>query len=314
MALPRLLCVVGPTASGKSDLALRVAEVLDGEIISADSVQIYRHFDIGSGKPASEDLSRVSHHLISSLEPDEAIDASQYAARARECISSIGNRGKVPVVCGGTFLWVKALIYGLAPAPPGDELIRQRHRERARHAGREALYRELRDVDPDSAERLNPNDLVRVSRALEVFELTGKALSQIQREHGFREPRYDLTLLGIRHAAEQLTERIQRRVATMIDAGWVDEVRDLERRGYRGTRAMASVGYRQVLAALDAGNLDRDVLVRDVTRVTHVYARRQRTWLRDQPVRWLSAEQAASLDARQLHEEFGFTCGAGSAG
>ena len=186
----RLLCVVGPTASGKSALAMRLALELGGEILSADSMQIYRGFDIGTGKPTAAEQARVPHHFVDVAEPFEAWDAAQWAGLASARIAEIRGRGRLPIVCGGTFLWVRALVWGLADAPRADEALRARHRAIAEADGRAALHARLAEVDPVSAARLAANDLVRVSRALEVFELTGKPMSQVQAEHGFREQRW----------------------------------------------------------------------------------------------------------------------------
>src|SRR5258706_1664806 len=159
-----VVVVVGPTASGKTDLALAIAETHGGEIVGADSVQVYRHFDIGSSKPTLEERSRVPHHLVDVVDPSEPMDAASYADRASLAIAGVIQRGKLPIVCGGTFLWIRALLYGLAGAPPGDADARRRHATLAETEGRSALHAELAKVDPESARRLNPNDLVRVSR------------------------------------------------------------------------------------------------------------------------------------------------------
>jgi tRNA dimethylallyltransferase len=278
--------VVGPTASGKTELALALAEARDGEIIGADSVQVYAHFDIGSGKPTRDERARVPHHLIDAIDPREPLDAASYAARATAAIEDVRRRGKLPIVCGGTFLWVRALLYGLSSAPPGDPTIRATHLAIAQNEGRAALHARLAQVDPDAGEKLDPNDFVRVSRALEVFELSGRPLSALQREHGFREPRYNARLLGIGWTPEELVARIARRTARMLEAGWQAEVRDLVARGFRDTRAMSSVGYKQVLDCLE-GRLAEDELATSITRATKIFARRQRTWLREEPVTWL---------------------------
>ncbi len=285
----KIWVVVGPTASGKTALAIDIAAQVNGEIIGADSVQIYRYFDIGSGKPSADELTQVPHHLIGVVEPAEEIDASRFAELADDVIADVTARGKTPVICGGTFLWVRALLYGLVKAPPGNEAIRREHALFVEQNGRAALHELLRERDPQSHTRLNPNDFVRVSRALEVLELTGAPLSRLQAEHGFRTPRYEFELVGIQHSAEELTARITRRVANMLEQGWEAEVRSLLERGYGQTRPMASVGYRQVALAVQAPEPPtRSELLDEVVRVTRVFARRQRTWLREQPVRWLA--------------------------
>jgi len=281
-----LLVVVGPTASGKTELAIRLAERFDGEIVSADSVQIYRGYDIGSGKPSADERARAPHHLIDVTGALAPIDAQTFADLADQTIADIKRRGRVPIVCGGTFLWVKALVQGLAPAPPKDDEIRARHVAIADAEGRAALHARLAEVDPESAARLAPNDLVRVSRALEIFELSGKPQSQFFAEHGFRDHRHDARLVGVARARDELDERIRARVLAWLDAGWIDEVRALLDKGHASARPMGSVGYKQVRAHLE-GELSREELPDAIVRATRVFVRRQRTWLRDEPVLWV---------------------------
>ena len=281
-----LLAVVGPTASGKTALAVELAEQLDGEVVSADSVQIYRGFDLGSGKPTAEELERAPHHLVSALDPMDHVDASSWAERASRAIDDIRARGKVPIVCGGTFLWVKALLFGLAEAPSASAEVRARHRALAENDGRPAVHDRLRAVDPDSAGRLHPNDLVRVSRALEVFELTGRPLSVWQREHAFAHARHRARLVAISCDGTALTERMRMRVRDWLAAGWVEEVEGLLASGYGEARAMGSVGYAQVRSML-AGASPRQELETAIVRATRVFARRQRTWLNHADVVWL---------------------------
>jgi tRNA dimethylallyltransferase len=281
-----VLAIVGPTASGKTELAVRVAERLGGEIVSADSVQIYRHFDLGSGKPSAADLARAPHHLIGVLDPLDHADAARFAALAQAAIDDARARGKRPIVCGGTFLWVKALLFGLAEAPPASEVIRDRHRALTLAEGRPALHALLAAVDPIIATRLHPNDFVRVSRALEVHELTGEAMSSWQARHGFATSRVRARLVGLAVAPEELTRRITARVGGWIEAGWVEEVRRLSAAGYDRARAMGSVGYREARAQLEAPIPVAD-LATLIVRSTRIFARRQRTWLHHADVTWL---------------------------
>lgn len=282
----KLLCVVGPTASGKTDLAIEVSEAVGGEIISADSVQIYRGFDIGSGKPTPDERGRAAHHLIDTHDPLDPIDAAGWAKLAEAAIEDIRSRGKIPIVCGGTFFWVRALVLGLVAAPAADAAIRARHRVLVDEKGRSALHDELAKVDPDSAKRLHPNDVVRVSRALEVFELSGKPMSEWQADHGFKARKFDAAMIGLRHDPAVLTDRIAARVDKWLAGGWLDEVRALVAAGYGEARAMGSVGYAEVRAHLE-GKLPREELKDTIVRSTRVFARRQRTWLNHADVEWL---------------------------
>jgi len=286
--LSPLIVVVGPTASGKTELAIELAVRRGAEIVSADSVQIYRHFEIGAGKPSPAELARVPHHLIGEIDPLDAVDAARFAELAAERIAAIRARGREAIVCGGTFLWVRALLFGLSGAPGADETIRARHREQAEREGRPALHAELARIDPASAARLAPNDLVRVSRALEVHEQTGIPLSQYQAEHGFRTPRYRARLVGVARERDDLDQRIATRVRAMLAAGFIDEVRALEAAGYATARAMGTVGYKQIAEALHAPEFPPDdTLFDSIRRATRVFARRQRTWLRDEAVEWV---------------------------
>ncbi len=284
-----LLTVVGPTASGKTALAMRLAERFDGEIVGADSVQIYRLFDAGSGKPTAEERARVPHHLVDLVDPLDPFDAARFVNLADQAIAEVRKRGRCPILCGGTFLWVKALLKGLVPSAPADAALRARYAKLAEENGRAALHEQLRRVDPDSAARLAPNDLVRVSRALEVYELTGKPQAAWHAEHQFKTVRHKARLLGVERSREQIDERIALRSRQWLDDHWIDEVRDLLEHGYGEARAMSSVGYQQVQDYL-AGDLQADQLHEAVVRVTRKLVRRQRTWLRDEPVCWVAPD------------------------
>ena len=290
-----LLAVVGPTASGKTALAVELAERLDGEVVSADSVQVYRGFDVGSGKPTAQELARAPHHLVSVLDPMAPIDAAMWAERASRSVDEIRARGRRPILCGGTFLWVKALLFGLAEAPTASTEVRARHRALAETEGRLVLHARLREIDRESADRLHPNDLMRVSRALEVFELTGKPLSAWQREHAFARTRHEAQLVAVRLDMAALTERIQARVRGWLAQGWVDEVENLLANGYGEARAMGSVGYSQIRAML-AGALRRECLEIAIVRATRVFARRQRTWMNHAGVLWLGKSTSPAGD------------------
>lgn len=281
-----LLVVVGPTASGKTELAIRLCEKLDGEVIGADSVQVYRGFDIGSGKPTREELARARHHLVDVADPGEAFDAQRFAEMGEAAIQDVRARGKLPIVCGGTFLWVRALVWGLAKAPPADAEVRARHAAIVEAEGRGGLHARLKEVDAESAARLNPNDMVRVSRALEVFELSGKPQSAWFAEHGFREAKHAARMLGVRREREEVDRRIEARTERWLAEGWIEEVKRLRDAGFGESRAMGSVGYRQVSEHLEGKIAEAD-LATAVVRATRVFVRRQRTWLRDEPVTWV---------------------------
>jgi tRNA dimethylallyltransferase len=281
-----LFAIVGPTGTGKTALAAALAAKVGGEVVGADSVQIYRAFDVGSGKPTVEEQARAPHHLVSAIEPLDSMDAATWARLASERIAEVRGRGRVPIVCGGTFLWVKALLFGLAGAPAASEQVRARHRAITDAEGRTALHARLAEVDPAAAARLHPNDIVRTSRALEVFELSGKTLSAWQDEHAFRQVLHRARLLAISVDPAVLTERIRTRCQAWLAQGWVEEVEALLACGYGDARAMGSVGYAQVRETI-AGRLARADLETAIVRATRVFARRQRTWLNHAAVEWL---------------------------
>lgn len=281
-----LLAVVGATGSGKSALALALAERVGGELVSADSVQIVRGFDLGSAKPSALDRARVAHHLIDAVDPLDDIDAARFTELADAAIADIRARGRVPIVCGGTFLWVRALVRGLADAPPRAPSVRLRHAELVTTHGPLHLHALLAQVDADSAARLHPNDVLRVGRALEVYETTGKRLSELQRDHGFRSMRHATRFVAPAVERATLHERIDARIERWLASGWIEEVEALVARGYGGARAMGSLGYREIHAHL-RGELARDALGDAIGRATKLFARRQRTWLHHEDVLWL---------------------------
>lgn len=281
-----LVCVVGPTASGKTELAIRICEEIGGEIIGADSVQIYRHFDIGSGKPTAEEQGRARHHLVDVQDPRDPLDAARFAGMADATVAEVRSRGRVPIVCGGAFLWVKALVWGLARAPAADEQVRLSIRRDAERLGVAAVHARLAEVDPQTAGRLSPNDLVRIERALEVWELTGQTLSALHAEHRAQPPRHRARFVAVRWKREELDERISLRAQGWLEGGWIDEVKRLVEMGLGETRPMGSVGYRQVREHVE-GRLSREDLHVQIERATRIFARRQRTWVRDVPTSWI---------------------------
>jgi tRNA dimethylallyltransferase len=273
-----VVAVLGPTAAGKSALGLQLAEPLRGEIVCCDSMQVYRGMNIGTGKPTPEEQALVPHHLLDLVDPDQAFHAAAWAELARPAITAITARGRLPIIVGGTGLYFRALVSGLFEAPPSDPEIRARHEAEARAQGTPSLHARLGEIDPAAAARIMPNDLLRISRALEVFEQTGVPLTVLQRA---AVPREDLRLYTIvlEPTLDDLRGAIGRRVDAMMAAGFLAEVMRLRAAGYGGTRALAGLGYRQLGLHLD-GALDLGAAVNETKRVTAAYARRQRTWFR----------------------------------
>ncbi len=285
---PKLLIICGPTASGKSELALRLAHELDGEIVNADSMQIYRGMDIGTAKPATEQRAEIPHHLIDVADPDRLFSASDFAEEADLAIKDITARGKRAIIVGGTGLYIRALLKGLVDSPSGAGRIRQELQEEAKELGNEAMLEKLRQVDPELASRIHSNNLVRIIRALEVHRLTGVPLSQTQQEHGFIANRYESLQIGLRVDRKELYTRIEARVDKMLADGLLEEVRRLLAAGYgRELKAMRAIGYKEAAAYL-SGELDLEEAVSLMKRDTRRYAKRQYTWFNADPdIIWL---------------------------
>jgi tRNA dimethylallyltransferase len=277
-----LLVIAGPTASGKSDLALALAERTGGEIVSADSQQIYRHFDIGTAKPSPEELRRVPHHLVSAVEPLDQVNAGRFAELAAAAIADIRARGRRPIVVGGTGLYLRVLLHGVMPVPGASPEIRARIKREAAEQGREALHRRLAEVDPESAAKILPRDLVRIERALEIYELTGRPASTARREHGFQERRYRYQMRVLDPPREALFEAIGARTRRMFEGGLLDEVRALVAQGFRDAPPMRSVGYVQALAVVEGRMALEEAIAEAVIQTRH-YAKRQWTWFRKEP-------------------------------
>ncbi|MFQ5811068.1 MAG: tRNA (adenosine(37)-N6)-dimethylallyltransferase MiaA [Armatimonadota bacterium] len=288
-----LLCIVGPTATGKTEIAIDVARRLGGEIVSADSMQIYRRMDIGTAKPTAAEREQAAFHLIDFVEPDQPYSVQQYQGAAEAAIRSIHQRGALPILCGGTGLYVSAVLdHYVFPPGDGTEGIREQLEEDARRHGPQALHRRLHEIDPDTAARTSPQDIKRVIRALEVFALTGEAISRAASVDPHSEMQYTVAVFGISMPRAGLYHRIEQRVDAMMDAGLLDEVAGLLRDGYgRHLQAMQAIGYRQLAAHL-AGETSLSDGVAAVKRDTRRYAKRQLTWLRrDERVRWIDVLQ-----------------------
>ncbi len=273
---PKIIVVVGPTCTGKSDLALTLAASFHGEIVNADAMQVYRGFDIGTAKPDGADRAKAVHHLVDVAEPWEHFNAALFEERARKAIEDIGGRRRTPIVVGGTGLYVRALLYGLFEAPD-DLSVREVLRGRFRDDPK-GLYEELRSVDPEYASRVSVRDGIRIVRALEVFRTTGRPMSQWEQSHGFREARYDAFVACLAAPRNLLYERINRRVDSMLERGWIDEVRGLLGEGLdRDLKPFGSIGYREIVLYIE-GRLGYEVMVEEIKKKTRRYAKRQMTW------------------------------------
>lgn len=292
-----LLAVVGPTASGKTSLAIRLAERLDTEIVSADSMQFYRGMEIGTGAPSPEELTRVKHHFVGFLDPSDDFSAGAYELAARSVVADLNAGGKPAIVVGGSGLYVSALIDGLFPGPGKDETIRRRLQEEAEEGGVPGLYARLQEVDPDYANAINPNDLRRIVRALEVFEITGTPLSVLHREHRETSASLEAVQVALEYPRDVLYGRIEARVDAMIEMGLVEEVQRLLDAGHAPhIERLRSLGYREVASHL-RGECSIEEAVELMKRNTRRYAKRQITWFRGDPrVQWLPVTDDTSLD------------------
>ena len=309
---PKLIVICGPTAVGKTRFAIDLACLLDGEIIGADSMQIYRYMDIGTAKPTAAERARVAHHLVDFCDPAESFDAAAYARIARETVDRLLEEEKVPLVVGGTGLYIKGLLGGMFPSPLTDPTIRERLRGEAERSGAPSLHRRLSKLDPETAARLHPNDSFRVVRALEVFESTGEPISRQQDRHRFEDAPYQSLKLGLFLERDVLYRRIDRRCDAMLEGGLIEEVEGLLDRGYSpALKPMQSIGYRHVIDYLQ-GRTSLEETRRLFARDTRHYAKRQLTWFRADPqVRWLTPSEGQA--AKKLAKEFLMTGRTGSA-
>jgi tRNA dimethylallyltransferase len=288
----KLLIILGPTAVGKSKLAIELAQKLDGEIISADSMQVYFGMDIGTAKPSKEELEEVPHHLINIIPPDKNWSVSDFVSNAKSIIKDIVNNGKLPIVVGGTGLYLNALIEGYAfPKIEANKDIRGRLEGEAKSFGSVHLYEKLKKVDPYAASKIHFNDLKRIIRALEVFEITGKPMSQLQSKDEENLP-YETVLVGLDMDRKKLYERIEERVDQMLKTGLIDEVKGLIAEGYdRKLTSMQAIGYKEVAEHLH-GKYTYDELVNILKQNTRNFAKRQMTWFRRfKNVNWFDVEK-----------------------
>ena len=302
-----VVVVTGPTASGKSSLAISLAERFAGEIVNADSMQVYRYMDIGTAKPSLEERARVPHHLFDVVTPDVDYNAARYSAEARAVSEEIHGRGAVVFLTGGTGLYIRAFLHGLTGIGGADPELRERleseHRKAASAGDPERLHRRLAELDPAAAEKIHPNDLRRTIRALEIIEASGVSATTARSEHGFRGCPYRVLHLALDPGVAILNARIDLRCQEMIDAGLLQEVRRLREMGYGPElRPMKAIGYRHVNPVVDGSDTLANALV-EMQRDTRRFARRQRTWLRKVPdALWMDPRNADAVLRRV--EEF----------
>jgi tRNA dimethylallyltransferase len=290
----KALAVIGPTCTGKSDLALDLTNEFSGEIVNADSMQVYRRFDIGTAKPDRAARDRVPHHLIDVVEPSEPFNAALFKAMADRALADIWARDKIPVIVGGTGLYLRALIYDLFEVPKDMEL--REDLKRAYADNPLEMYEELKRIDPIYARKISHNDKIRVVRALEVYRLTGIEMSRWEAAHGFRDARYEVLKIGLTGDRAELYSRIDKRVDYMLDKGWVAEVRHILSTGCpEATKPFSGIGYREILSHLK-GFICFEDMVKDIKKQTRRYAKRQFTWFsKEKDVCWFQYPQDSKL-------------------
>jgi len=276
-----LIVLVGPTAVGKTDTAIALAEILNGEVLSADSMQIYKYMDIGTAKPTVEEMKGIPHHMIDIVEPDEEYSVAQFQQLARKVIQEIFERGKIPIVAGGTGLYVNSLIYPMDFTEAGEDMnFRKKMNALALEKGNEYLYRKLREIDEKTATRLHPNDIRRIIRALEIYHLTGKPMSYYRQDLEKTDKPYNTIMIGLTMERSGLYDRINRRVDIMIERGLVKEVEGLLKRGYsKDLTSMQGLGYKEIIAYLEGKRTlleSKEILKRNTRR----FAKRQYTWFK----------------------------------
>jgi tRNA dimethylallyltransferase len=300
---PKIIIICGPTAIGKTTVAIDLAQDFEGQIIGADSMQVYKYMDIGTAKPTAEEQGRVLHHMVDIVEPDEPFDAAQYAEWARAKIIALDQQKITPFVVGGTGLYIKALVYGLFDEKASDPKVRARLKAEAEARGIEYLYERLSRMDPATAARLHPNDSYRILRALEVVATTGQAISVHHQKHGFLKQPFEILKIGLNIDRTLLYERINRRVDAMIAAGFLQEVKDLLARGYSADlKSMQSIGYRHMVDFID-GRFSWAECVRTLKRDHRRYAKRQLTWFGADPeIIWKEPGQVQEIQL--LIEDF----------
>ncbi len=293
---PRIVVITGPTGVGKTALALTLAREFNAGIISADSMQVYRYLDIGTAKPTREEQGPVPHHLIDCANPDEWFNAARFRAEADLAIDMLHGQGRTVFIVGGTGLYIRVLLGGLLPGPGPDEVRRGNYKELVALHGKAYLYEKLRTKDPAAALAIDPNDAVRIIRALEYFAATGRSITEAQGRHGFQDKRYKFLKIGIFPDRDTLFARIDERAAAMIAAGLVEETRSLQARGYgEDIKPMQSLGYKHIFAYLKGG-CSLEEAQASMARDTRKYAKRQLTWFRaEKDIIWMSPDDMTGI-------------------
>lgn len=291
---PKVVVIVGPTASGKTAVSIELAKKINGEIISADSMQIYKYMDIGTAKPTLDEMQGIKHYMLDVVMPDETFNVAKYKSMAESAIEEILKKGKVPIIVGGTGLYINTLVDGIEFADvPGDEEYRNELIEKGYREGAMSIYKELEKIDSESAKKIDPNNIRRVARALEIYKVTGKTKTQLDIESR-KEVKYDYRLFGMEWDRETLYNRIDLRVDKMIEAGLIDEVRNVTEKFKISNTAVQGLGYKEVIEYLN-GNISYEEMIEKLKLETRHYAKRQLTWFRrDKRIKWIKPDENAT--------------------
>ena len=293
--------MTGPTCTGKSVLSVLLAEKFDGEIINCDSMQVYKYFDIGTAKPDMDTRNRIPHHLIDVVEPQEEFNAARFKEMANQAIDRICSRRKIPILVGGTGLYLRILIYGLFKADTDHDLRKKLQEDYSEDPLK--FYERLKEIDCNYAMRISFKDKIRVVRAMEIFLLTGKKVSDLEKDHGFRETRYDILKIGLKKEKDELYARINQRVNDMLAQGWSEEVKNILSMGMNDTlKPFSSIGYREILLNIK-GSIPYKDMVKDIQKHTRHYAKRQFTWFaKEKDMNWFEYPEDSEKIIKKVGE------------
>ncbi len=291
MEKEKVIVICGPTASGKTALSIELAKKINGEIISCDSMQIYKEMNIGTAKPTKEEMQGIKHYMIDIISPDERYSVADYKKEAKKAIKEIISKGKVPIVVGGTGLYVDSLIYEIDyPKNKFDEKYREELEQEVEEQGLNALYEKAKEIDEEAIKKISPNDKKRILRILEIYHATGKNKTEQEKESRKNEPEFDYKVFALNMDREKLYDRINRRVDIMIESGLIQEVENIYRKYNRFPTAMQGLGYKEVVDYIEK-RLTKEEMIEKIKQETRRYAKRQLTWFRkNKETIWLNAE------------------------
>lgn len=303
---PKVIVICGPTASGKTGLSVKLAQKMDGEIVSCDSMQIYKDMTIGTAKVTQEEMQGIPHHLIDFVSPDERYSVAEFQKDAEKAIREIIQRGKTPIVVGGTGLYVDTLVYHIQyPEIETDLEYRQELEELIQEQGLETVYQKAKEIDPQAAEKISSNDKKRIMRILEIYHQTGKTKTQLEIESRKEEPPYEYLVYAIGMDREKLYDRINQRVDIMLEQGLIEEVQALLKKYQQFPTAMQGLGYKEVASYL-LGNITKEEMIEMLKQETRRYAKRQLTWFRkNKDIKWINGLEPVEENIQRILEDYG---------